>query len=339
MERIIISLSLFLSLNTLILAQQSAGIYMSKLGEGYKQIQKDTWDYVKQVSRGRNASKIEKRRIQLANTLRQSKQRAARNGAFEGDNTLKTAVVDYLHYSYLVINEDYRRIVNLEKIAEESYDDMETYLMTKEAVNKKMDSIANVLNEAEESFAKKYNITLLKEESRLSKKLNNANEVNAYYNKVFLVFFKCNWYENRMLSAFKGGKISDVEQYRQSLEQSASEGIDDLRSIGLYRGDRRLKDAGHFAMEFFSSEATTHIPRHVDFLLKQQRMETVKKNFDAKNKNTLTQQDVDAFNKTVSEFNDAVATYNKSSQMLNRKRNEQFIAFEKAISGYFDRHM
>lgn len=320
-------------------AQDSPVDYMSKLGENYKQISKDTWDYIKQASRGKNASKIEKRRGELINTLRISEGKASRVKSYKGDASLRDAVVNYLHYSYLLLNNDLQKIVDLEQIAEQSYDDMEAYLNAKEAVNVKMDSIGEVLNAAEETFASKYNINLVKSESKLSKKLNNASSVSNYYNKIYLVFFKSSWYEEQMIQALSAGKISDIEQYRQSLESTSIEGIEELKSIGLFRGDRKLKDACHFMLAFYKDEAQNYMPGQVDFYVKDEKMKSTVKAFEAKKKKSLTQQDIDNYNTTINEYNASIEKFNKTNEYLNKERSKKYDQFNKSIREFYSEYL
>ena len=56
-------------LSTSAMAQSGASQHMQRLSEGYQQIKKDTWDYIRKSSRGRNAGKTEKRRLELITTL------------------------------------------------------------------------------------------------------------------------------------------------------------------------------------------------------------------------------------------------------------------------------
>ena len=174
----IITFVAFLAILNLVAAQDNPGAYMNELSSNYDQITKDTWDYVRQVSRGRGANRIEKKRLELAQTLRTAKYEAGKVKSYNEDNTLKTAYMDYLSLSYLVISNNYKQIVDMEQIAEESYDDMEAYLRLKEQVSGRMDSASDILNQAQTTFAAKYSINLIADDSRISKKLNTYSNLN-----------------------------------------------------------------------------------------------------------------------------------------------------------------
>lgn len=72
--------------------------------------------------------------------------------------------------TYTVLKEDFDKILDMEDIAEQSYDFMEVYVLAKELAN---------------------NITLVEGEmDKKSQKINKASNVLEYYNDVYLIFFK-----------------------------------------------------------------------------------------------------------------------------------------------------
>lgn len=320
--------------------QNSPVDHMGELSANYDQINKDTWDYIKQVSKGRNANRIEKKRKELSATLRSAKYDIMRVSPYKGDASLKNAYANYLNLSYLVINDDYKRIVDLEKIAEESYDGMEVYLLTKERVNKKLDSAHQILNTSIEAFATKYNINLVEgNKSRIQKKLENVSDITAYYNKVYLVFFKSNWYEGEMIKAMSNGDVGDIEQFRQTLESVTTEGNELLREIGSYKGNYGLRVACQKVLNFYLAEAKIHVPKQIEFFTMAQRIETMKKNMEAKKRNKLTKKEIDEYNKAINDYNKGVEAYNKTNNYLNDKRSEVLKVFDKASLDLYKEYM
>ena len=57
--------------------------------------------------------------------------------AFNGDKEYRDTAVSFMKLYYNVLNEDYAKIINLEEISEQSYDDMEAYMMAQEKVERK----------------------------------------------------------------------------------------------------------------------------------------------------------------------------------------------------------
>lgn len=311
---------------------------MDQLSENYQQIKKDTWDYIRKASRGRNAGKIEKRRLELLTTLRSSKSSASRVKPFEGDATLRDAVVSYLNVSISVLNDDFAEIVNLEKIAEESYDDMEAYLLLKERVNAKMDSSEVSLQTAQKLFASKNNIRLVQtEQSKLGKKLSNATEVISYSNKVFLIYYKSNWYEQKMVKAISAGNVSDAEQYRQSLESVSQEGKVATEELEAFRGDRTMKIACLNVLNFYQQEAKSYATKMIDFYVRKEELEKVLNDFQQKKKKDITREDVEKYNSSVDEFNKLVEEYNKNNESLNNRRSKLINEWNKTRQKFYDK--
>ncbi|MFY0598177.1 MAG: hypothetical protein JXR03_00810 [Cyclobacteriaceae bacterium] len=322
------------------IAQEGPGAYMNYLSEDYEQITKDTWDYVRITSRGRNAGKIEKRRKELAATLRTVKYEVNKKKSYNGDKDLRDAIVKYLELSYLTINDDYKKIVDMEKIAEQSYDDMEAYIMTKEQVNAKLDSAYANLKLAQDSFAAKYNVTITKgEKSRISKKLTSASKVNKYHNKVYLIFFRSTFYEGEMLNAQNEERIGDIEQFRQTLEIVSDEGLNSLKEINAFQGDNSLVEACRSMLEFYRGEAIRYVPKQIEFFNQKDNFETVSKNFETKKRGSLTQEDIDEYNSALEKYNKSIAEFNETNAYLNKFRKKRAENFRETVSTFYDKFL
>jgi len=319
--------------------QNSPVDYLDKLNADYDVINKDTWDYIRQVNKGRNARKIEKRRLELAETLRQAIYNVGKVPPYQGDPELKDAFSNYLKLSYQVINNGYAEIVDMEKVAEDSYDAMEAYLLTKERANKKMDSAFNLLMAAQDNFTEKHHIRVIETEDKISQKIENAGELDEYHNKIYLVFFKCSFYEAEMIVAQEQGRIGDIEQFRQTLAVTAEEGKEKLREIGSFNGDKSLNYACLNAMNYFKQEAETHMPKQLDFFTKKDKFETLSKNIESKKRNKLTQKEIDEYNEAVDAYNKSIETFNKTNDYLNRERTRQFKQFNDAIEDFYKKYM
>ncbi|SNS47634.1 hypothetical protein SAMN05421640_0307 [Ekhidna lutea] len=319
--------------------QNSPVEHLNRLSIDYDQINKDTWDYIRQASRGKNANKLEKRRSELAATLRKAKYNVSKVPVYQGDNSLKQAYTNYLSLTYNMINNNYKKIVDMEKVAEDSYDAMEAYLLTKERTNKKMDSASAALTAAQDEYVAKHNITLRESSSRISKKLNNAGEVIEYYNKIYLIFFKSNFYEGEMINALSNGSVGDMEQFRQTLELVSKEGTEELKNIGSFKNDNSLKDACFKMLEFYYGEAVRYMPKQIDFYAKKDRFETLTKNMESKKQSQLTQKDVDEYNNAVQEYNAAISEYNETNEYLNKFRTKRHDEFSKTVDSFYKKFM
>ncbi|MBK6634749.1 MAG: hypothetical protein IPG38_10895 [Chitinophagaceae bacterium] len=129
-----------------------------------------------------------------------------------------------------MLNEDYSTLINMEEIAEQSYDDMEAYMMAQEMVDKKLDEGNDKMKLATETFAAKNNITLTKESSVLADKMKQVGETNKYYNAIYLIFFKAYKQEGYMMEAVSKNNITGIEQNKNALLKYAQEGLEKLKS-------------------------------------------------------------------------------------------------------------
>ncbi len=310
--------------------------HMQALNQDVDQINRDTWDYIRQASRGRSASKVEKRRVELAQTIKSAKYRVSQVRSYQGDYSLKKSYGSYLNLSYIVINNDYKKIVDMERVAEETYDDMEAYILTKELVNAKMDSAFAVFKLARETYATKYNIVLTEGEGRISKKIKNAGDINIYANRIYLILYQSQWYENQMILAISENRIGDLEQFRQTLAATSSEGLEEIRSIGAYKSSSTLKTSCIYNLKFFQTEANDYIPSMISFFTLQDKVNTMKQNVESKKRNQLTNDEITAYNNAINELNNSINKFNSTNEYLNKTRSKKLDGFNKAMQNLYD---
>ena len=115
------------SLNVAAQEAASAGAYMSGISEKIKNVNQIYINYLSAVSHGKSARKVEKLREKTVSSIFDARGEVMSSGGFQGDKTLRDATVAYLKIVYIVFNEDYHKIVNMEEIAEQSYDAMESF--------------------------------------------------------------------------------------------------------------------------------------------------------------------------------------------------------------------
>ncbi len=117
--------------------------------------------YNSAAAHGKRAKKVEKLREQLLNEVQESKMNISSMPKFKGDGAFKDSAASFMKFYYNVLNDDYAKIVNMEEIAEQSYDEMEVFLLLQEQVDKKMEEANHAMNEAQKVFASQNNIKLL----------------------------------------------------------------------------------------------------------------------------------------------------------------------------------
>lgn len=299
--------------------QQKALEYMNQFSEDYSIIQQDMWDYTRSVSHGHSARKVEKRRMELIGSAESALKKAEKVGDFEGDTDFRDAVIEYFNLVVLVLKEDYEKIVDMEEIAEQSYDLMEAYINARKAASEKQTLAAETLHRAQKMFAKDNNITLIESTDEIDQKMLVAEEVYNHYNEVFLIFFKSNKQEMYLLEAIGAGDISAIEQNREALKSAVTEGYQNLESVSKYEDDASMIEATKAVFKFFEKEVKD-AKLAVDFYLNKEKFDKIKEAFDNKKEKDRTQEDVDEYNNAVNELNAAAEAYNKMNEENNKQR-------------------
>lgn len=293
-----------------------------------------------EVAHGNRARKMEKRRMDLINSVNEAIRDGGKLHPYKGDATLRDAFKEYWIVMLTIFKEDYHKIVDMEEVAEQSYDAMEAYLLVQEKARQKLNDAYGKVPKVYEAFALKHNVRLTEgQATKLSQRLDQAGKVNGYMNQVFLLFFKSSVQEGLMLKAMETNDVNGVEQGKNSLFKFSAEGLERLDTLKPFKGDGSLITACRKVLEFQKSEAENKVSSMTDFLMKKEEFEKLKKSFDTKSANKRTQEDVDAYNKAIEEYNKAVNNFNKISNELNTSRTKVVSNWEITQKRFMDLHV
>lgn len=319
---------------------QTAIDYMNKINEQSSKIRSDFWDYTNAVAHGKSARKVDKRRTELISTSQSALRTVQNMKAFSGSTEYRDSVASYLQINLHILKEDYAKIVDMEEIAERSYDDMEAYILAQEAAKEKINAAGDMLQEEEKKFAEANNVQLIEgEETKLAANMKKASEVYAYYNEIYLIFFKSYIQEKYLLEAIGRNDVSAIEQNKSALTTTANEGLGKLKAIKSYAGDNTILMATKEVLSFYKDEAENKIAIITDYYLKTENFNTIKASFDQIKEKNRTQDDVDKYNNAVNEMNDAVNKLNETNAQLDKERADKLEAYNKAVAKFTDKHV
>jgi hypothetical protein len=257
---------------------------------------------------------------------------------YKGDKSLHNGIREYLKLVGNVMNENYGKVVNMEEIAEQSYDNMEAYILLNKKVDEKMTAAGEKLNQIQADFCAKNGITLLENTSNEGSKIDKIGDVLDYKNVVYLIFFKCAWQNDELVEALNQKNVTKLEQARGSLKTYAEEGLARLDTLKSYKGDASLKNACRQALQFFKREAD-RASGYTDFNMKEQAFEQQRKSFAANAKARNDQAEIDKYNKAVEDMNKASKLVNELNSSLNRERTEAYNTYNKASANFLDTHI
>lgn len=312
--------------------------YLQYIGKANEELTLKFMVYISSVSHGKSARKVEKRRLEVVDAIHNTRANIQGMPPYKGDKTFRDTSVAYLKILNSVFNEDYAKIVNMEEIAEQSYDAMEAYMLAQEKANDKLQQASVKQSETQKKFAEKHNITLLQNTSDLEAKMKIASQVMDHYDEVYLIFFKSYKQEAYLMEAIEQKNTNSIEQNMNSLQSFAEAGLEKLKTLDPYSGDGSLISACRNMLNFYKEEAkkTATIS---DFILKQENFMKIKKQFDSKPAGKRTQQDIDAFNKAVKEANEGINDYNKTNNELNKKRTTNLDNWNNTVKRYLDTYV
>ena len=106
---------------------------------------------------------------------------------------------------------------------------MQAFLLLEEKTSEKLQEANEDLSKAEKQFAAKYNVNLVNSKNELTeKKMGLAGKVNSYTDKIYIIFFKCNWEDGQLFNALNAHKLNDAEQAKKF-----SHGVCERRASGI----------------------------------------------------------------------------------------------------------
>jgi Skp family chaperone for outer membrane proteins len=163
---------------------EHAADYIGFINKKREEITTKYMVYLSSMSHGKSARKVDKRRVDVVNSISDTKFEIMGMPPWKGDKSFRDSTVGYLKILNTVFNEDYHKIVNMEEIAEQSYDAMEAYMLAQDKAYEKLNEAADKQQEALKQFAAKNNVNLLEGSSEVGSKAKTANMVMAHCNEL-----------------------------------------------------------------------------------------------------------------------------------------------------------
>lgn len=314
--------------------------YLSYLGKEQQTIARSTWKYTSAVAHSTSGRRIEATRKQLVKSIQvASKKIEALKNGYKGDVEFRDKVLNYLYFAEKNINEEYSKIIDMQDVAQQSYDFMEAYIMTRDLVNKKLDEELEKVKVAQSEFAQKYNVKMSEEETALGKKIKISNEVFDYHSVLYLVFFKVNITDFNLSNAIEKKDLVAIEQNASSLSKYADGGLEKIKTISKYNNDGSLLDEAKKALLFYKKVAEEHTPKVVAYLMFYDKFENAKKTLEAKSESDRTKEEVDNYNTMVKQINKEIANYNKLSNSNFQDKTNTINSWNAVADDFIARHV
>ena len=102
--------------------------YLSFINKEQDNISKSTWKYTQAVAHSKSARKVDATRKQLIKSIEVANAKiGALKEGYKGDVEYKNQVLEYFDVCKKNLNEEYDKIINMQEVAEQSYDAMEAW--------------------------------------------------------------------------------------------------------------------------------------------------------------------------------------------------------------------
>lgn len=312
--------------------------YLNYFEKESKAITASTWKYTKAVAHSKSARKIDATRKTLIKSIQAaSKKIASAKEGYKGDVEYRDQLLAYYAISEKYINEEYEKIIDMQEVAEQSYDFMEAYILARDLVNKKINDEVEKVNASQRVFAEKYGITISDDQTEMGKKMAISNEVFNHQSDMYLLFFKVYITDANMMKALEAKDISAMQQNASALEQYADEGLGKLKGLKTYKNDPLLINATKKTLEFYKKEAVEFAPKVADFMLLNQKVEDTRKAIEAKS--APSKDEIASFNKMVADVNKATGEYNKLNNKFFTEKNNIIKGWNTASDGFVSKHV
>lgn len=338
--KILIAVAFLISLTVSAQEFKSPVDYLSYIGKEQENISKSMWKYTSAVAHSKSARRIDNTRTLLIKSIQNaSKKIAALKDGYQGDLEYKNQILEYLSLSEKNINEEYDKIIDMQEVAEQSYDAMEAYIMTRDLVNKKIEAENDKADLAQKNFCAKYNIRLTEDTSELGQKIKISNEVFAYHTQLYLIFFKANVTDLYLSNAIEKKDLGAIQQNASTLIQYADEGLEKLKTVKPFGSDNSMVAATKRALEYYKKQATLYTPKVIDFLMFNEKFDAARKSLESKSDKDRTKEEVDNYNGMVKQINKEIDTYNKNSNTNFQEKNNVVTGWNTAGDTFIAAHV
>ena len=314
---------------------ENPGEYMSFISKQQTNVSKKFMSYTSASAHGKKARKVENLRNSLMKEVEEARMNINDMPSFQGDKSYRDTAVSFMKLYYNVLNEDYSKIVNMEDIAEQSYDAMEAYMMARDMVDKKMEEANTMMQNVQKVFGLQHNVNVVDGKSELSEMMKQVHEMNEYYNVIYLIFFKPYKEEVFLMEAIQKANITGIEQNNNSLLKYANDGLEKLKEIKGFQGDNSMVAGCRSILNFYVKEGEK-MKAISEYFLAKERFETIKKEYDKKSNHS--KEDVEGYNKAVNDINKTSQEYNNNNNSLNQMRHDELNNWNHSVDDFFDAH-
>jgi hypothetical protein len=312
--------------------------YHLKLTVLFPELKIANYNYTTAITKSRRARSIEKSRQELLKIIQKNQAHISTSPLFHNDSTLRTDLIHYLDLLYIVLKNDFDKILDMEDIEAQAYDEDEAHQIALDMAFAKLDTCHAVLIKTDSVYFNTYHIKANTTKDKISEKIERANNAINYYNPIYKVFYKSNKQYSYANQALVKKDLAALQQHTVTLEKFVNDGVEKLKQFKGYENDDNLIRIVAKFLEFYKKESSVTLPANIEFFLQVETFHNAAKKYNAIKADKRTQKDVDEYNKEVKIYNEAVNKINQTNNSSSKKHNELIKEWYKAVDSFFELH-
>jgi hypothetical protein len=317
-----------------------ANKYVGFVSKQQEKIAKRFLDYNKIISytyTKKSAKKNQDSRRKLIDELVEAKANIDSIPSFKKDSAYKDSALSYVNQCSGLLDDDYKKIENMQEIADQSYENMQSLFLAKESAAQKLRKLNEHFHVLTTKFAATYKVTLDNKKYKIDSAINETITAADYYKPVYLVFFKSYKEEDNLQNAIDRKDDNDFKKARKDLSKSSEAGQNGLDTIKAYKNDNSLVTAGEKLLEYYEKEADDKVDPVSDYFSAMKDFDDVKKTFDKRPGHSG--KEVSAYKKEVKVYNKAIKKYNKTMSSIYKKKKSLLNKWTSAAERFIKKHM
>lgn len=296
------------------------------------------YGYTKAITRSRRVRSIEKSRQELLKIIAKNQAHVQTSPLFRNDSTLRTELVRYLDLIYIIMKNDFDKILDMEDIEAQTFDQDEAHQIALDMAFEKLDTCRMVLVQADSVFYKTYNINVDTTKDKIALKMARAKNAIDYYNPIYRTFYKSNKQYSYANQALGKKDLAALQQHTATLQKFVDERIENLKQFKGYENDEDLIRIVQKFLDFYKKESFDVLPANIDFYLKVEAFQNSTRKLEAIKPDKRTRKDIDEYNNDVKAYNEAVKKINQMNNSSFKNHDNLLKEWDKTVDKFFDLH-
>ncbi|GEM_PF-2101015 len=334
-----IPILLLLNFNSSAQTEAEALEYLQNLTQPLKSFRTETWNVIKTTMSSRSSSMLDSKIAKTIEKIEVEEQKLAADDGFYRDLSVKVAMKIFLRNSKTILSEDYQKIKDLKIKSQNSFKNMEAYLLAQVKTNEKLTDSGRRFDDELRKFAKRYGVSVTDEKSITSKRIVKASQAMNYYNITYLSFYKVHEQRLKVYDALSKENLELIKKENKLLEEYCDKSLTRLQIQEDFFEDKALLTASFKIIQHIKKEAQEVYPNAIRAIEKKQIFEKAQTVYHNIPKTERTQNDVDHVNALIAPLNAAVDIQHSSFNKASKEREILFIAWNDELRTFFSKYL